>query len=167
MCICVRVNKFSKVAMGREQKESPSKRKLFSQHHHQKNTPAMDIFEGRLQSELIGEGWGELSDLLTFYNGSQRSALQPTASCNEWFGHFRSKRKGSSSFSLFVSLREVTTFPLLLATSDYWVGSLQKSSFVVTTLIFSPVLKCLVRRRSGSGKPDLKSLKITAEEHYL
>lgn len=33
----------------------------------------MDIFEGRLQSELIGEGGGELSDLLTFCKGSQRS----------------------------------------------------------------------------------------------
>lgn len=78
--------------------------------------------------------------------------MQPNASYNEWFGHFLSKRKGSSSFFLFMSLREVTTFPLLLATSDYWVGSLPKSSFVVRTLIFSPVLKCLVRRRGGSGK---------------
>lgn len=98
----------------------------------------MDIFEGRLQSELIGEGWGALSASLTFCNGPQRNDLQPNASCNEWFGHFLSKRKGSSSFFLFVPLREVTAFPLLLATSDYRVGSLQKSPFVVRTLIFSP-----------------------------
>jgi hypothetical protein len=35
------------------------------------------------------------------------------------------------------------------------------------TFIFSPALKYLIRRRGGSRKTDLKSLKITAKEHYL
>lgn len=72
MPVCVLTN-FQKLPWGENSKKALHKRKLFSQHHHQKNTPAMDISEGRLQSELIGEGRGELSVLLTFYNGPQRS----------------------------------------------------------------------------------------------
>lgn len=60
MRVCVLTN-FQKLPWGEDSKKALQKRKLFSQHHHKKNTCAIDISEGRLQSELIGREGGELS----------------------------------------------------------------------------------------------------------
>jgi hypothetical protein len=43
--VCVLTN-FQKLPWGEKSKKALQKGKLFSQHHHQKNTPAVDIFEG-------------------------------------------------------------------------------------------------------------------------
>lgn len=97
----------------------------------------MDIFEGRLQSELIGEGTGELSVWLTFYNGLREVIGGQTLPTMSGLG----KKKGSSSFFLFMSLREVTTCPLLLSTSNYWVGSAPKVIFCCEDINLFPSVK--------------------------
>lgn len=45
-----------------------------------------------------------------------------------------------------MSLREVTTFPLLLATSDYWVGSAPKDIFCCEDIHLLPCDEMLAEK---------------------
>lgn len=60
---------------------------------------------------------------------------------------------------MLVSLREVTTCLLPLATSDYWVGSAPKVIFWREGVNLLPSVEVLVRQggEAGSRKADLKS----------
>lgn len=71
---------------------------------------------------------------------------------------FLSRTKGSSTCFLFMSLREVSTVPLLLATSGYWAGSAPKVIFCcedINLLARDEMLGKKVgwKRESGFQKP--------------
>lgn len=91
MRVCVLTN-FQKLPWGEKRKKALQKENYFHSIFTTNTSHTMDIFEGRLQSELIGKGGGELWICSPFIRGL-REETGANASCNEWFGYFLSQRK--------------------------------------------------------------------------